>query len=359
MSAKILFSTAEDYFRAAVSELRAIAPNGTIERLAPETGCLEAAGLQIADVADACRHRPCVFVRHLAREVARVPSGESARTTDLICQAVERLVVDGAIGTDVALQVWTDGVSPPGPRPDELWHRVSDHLIRHQIQVSKADRECVISVCLTPRGTAVASNRRHDGLADWPGGRVRLARDDSQVSRSEFKLEELYKVSDIHLPDEGVALDLGASPGGWTRILRQRGFDVWAVDPADLDPRVVTDPGVRHVRTTAGRFLAETDLKVDVVVNDMRMVPELSCAVMLQAAKRLRPGGLAIVTLKLSPREALATVTQSLRQLRRSYEILFARQLFHNRNEVTVVARRRGGLGTTDSQRRIQSERPD
>ena len=73
----------------------------------------------------------------------------------------------------------------------------------------------------------------------------------------------------------------------------------------------------------------------------MRMTAALSCAVMLEAARRLKPGGLAIVTLKISPREPLKTVSMSLRTLERAYELLHARQLRHNRNEVTVVARRR------------------
>jgi 23S rRNA (cytidine2498-2'-O)-methyltransferase len=44
-----------------------------------------------------------------------------------------------------------------------------------------------------------------------------------------------------------------------------------------------------------------------------------------------------IVTLKISPHEPQRAVVESLRLLERVYDILFARQLFHNRNEVTVV----------------------
>jgi 23S rRNA (cytidine2498-2'-O)-methyltransferase len=72
----------------------------------------------------------------------------------------------------------------------------------------------------------------------------------------------------------------------------------------------------------------------------MRMVPELSCQIMRQAAPRLAPGGHAIVTLKITPGSAVRTVGGCLRILGRSYEVIFARQLFHNRNEVTVVVRR-------------------
>jgi 23S rRNA (cytidine2498-2'-O)-methyltransferase len=54
----------------------------------------------------------------------------------------------------------------------------------------------------------------------------------------------------------------------------------------------------------------------------------------------LKPGGLAVQTLKISPHGALATVRTALRMLRQAYEVVFVRQLHHNRNEVTVVLRR-------------------
>ncbi len=178
-------------------------------------------------------------------------------------------------------------------------------------------------------------------MADWPGGRVALARGAAQISRAEFKLEEVIQVFNPALPANGIALDLGASPGGWTRVLRQHGLTVWAVDPGDLDPRLAGDAGVHHVKTTAGPFLAQTGHRFDLVVNDMRMTPPRSCELMNVASRRLRPAGLAIMTLKLSPHRPLPVVHQALSALRQSYDVLHARQLYHNRNEITVVARRR------------------
>jgi 23S rRNA (cytidine2498-2'-O)-methyltransferase len=336
---RIVFSTSDDYFRAAKQELLSVAPRSQVDRLGPGTGCLVGGGLPIADLAEACRHRPIVFVRHLLREVARLPRGGADQPSELICDAVTRVMETDAIGSSVALQVWEDGPAPAAARVEHLWQRVAGGLNRLGLAPARADRDQVLSVCLTPGGVVIGLNRRADALVDWPGGRVRLAKHANQVSRSEFKLEELFKVFELAFRPDGLALDLGASPGGWTRLLRQRGLTVWAVDPADLDPSVAADPGVRHKRTTAGRFLAETDLTFDVVVNDMRMLPTLSCHVMIEAANRLRPGGLAILTLKISPHDPLGAVARSFRLLERSYEVLHARQLYHNRNEVTVVAR--------------------
>jgi 23S rRNA (cytidine2498-2'-O)-methyltransferase len=116
---------------------------------------------------------------------------------------------------------------------------------------------------------------------------------------------------------------------------------VWAVDPGDLDPRIAVDPDVHHARTTAAEFFRSSEMRFDLAVNDMRMDPELSCRVMLDAASRLPAGALAIVTLKTGTHRPVETVQQCLKLLGRAYETVYARQLHHNRREVTVVARRR------------------
>lgn len=85
-------------------------------------------------------------------------------------------------------------------------------------------------------------------LSDWAGGEYHFARTAEQVSRAEFKLLESLEVWKLALPGQGDALDLGAAPGGWTRILAQAGLSVVAVDPADLDGRVLRLPLVQHWR---------------------------------------------------------------------------------------------------------------
>jgi len=61
---------------------------------------------------------------------------------------------------------------------------------------------------------------------------------------------------------------------------------------------------------------------------------------MLDAAGHVRTGGLAIVTLKIGTQRPVETVRRCLAMLGQAYEVVYARQLHHNRHEVTVVARR-------------------
>lgn len=173
-------------------------------------------------------------------------------------------------------------------------------------------------------------------LSDWAGGMRRFAREEGQISRSEFKLLEAIEVFNIELPPRGVALDLGASPGGWTRVLRQHEQYVTAIDPGELDPRVRADRSVRHKRIIAETYLESEPDTFDIVVNDMRIDARDSARLMNAYAPYIYIHGSALVTLKLPEQGREAIVDHALNILGQAYSIEGVRHLFHNRSEVTV-----------------------
>jgi 23S rRNA (cytidine2498-2'-O)-methyltransferase len=179
-----------------------------------------------------------------------------------------------------------------------------------------------------------------DNLSAWAGGMHRFAREAGQISRSEFKLLEALDVFQLRPPAHGVALDLGASPGGWTRVLRQHDQYVTAVDPGELDPRLAHDRGIRHKRMTAEAYLADEPDQFDVIVNDMRMDARDSARRMVAYAPLLYPHGWALMTLKLPEHNPRPVLDHALTILRQAYQIHGARHLFHNRSEITVYLRR-------------------
>jgi 23S rRNA (cytidine2498-2'-O)-methyltransferase len=340
MSGRVMFSFAENSFDATLAELRAaFGQDLTTERLGPDVAVIAGPVPGVAEVFDACTREPMVFVRHLTCELARISPSEAAEI-NVVADTIRSIAPPVR---DLALQVWLSGSSPLGYGASELYAAASARLIDSGYAVFRAGRRDVVSACLSPSGVSIGLNRAATSISDWPGGRVRLSRPAAQVSRAEFKLEELFQAIEIALPGTGRAVDLGASPGGWTRLLRQRGLEVWAIDPSELDPRVSSDRRVHHVRTTAGEFFRHNPRTFDLAVNDMRMEPMLSCKMMIEAARHLRPGGLAIVTLKLGGQHPVKTVRQCLEVIASAYDLVFARQLHHNRQEVTVVGRRRRG----------------
>ncbi|MEX1020259.1 MAG: SAM-dependent methyltransferase [Litorilinea sp.] len=179
-------------------------------------------------------------------------------------------------------------------------------------------------------------------LSDWAGGVRRFAREEGQISRSEFKLLEALDVFGIELLPRSTALDLGASPGGWTRVLRAKELYVTAVDPGEMDPRLKTDRGIRYKPMTAESYLRNDPDTFDLIVNDMRMDARDSARLIAQFAPYLYPHGVVIMTLKLPQQHGKRVLDHALEILHATYTVAGVRQLFHNRSEVTVILHKRG-----------------
>lgn len=90
--------------------------------------------------------------------------------------------------------------------------------------------------------------------APWPMGIPRLKMPRGAPSRSTLKLAEAFLVflgaeAQAEWLREGrTAVDLGAAPGGWTWQLVHRGLHVAAVDNGALDPALLADDRVEHLR---------------------------------------------------------------------------------------------------------------
>lgn len=335
---RIFFSADEDYLSAAADELRPFFPTSVMEPVGPDLASFEDEGVSISVLADTIQKEHLVFTRHLMRGVGQIDLSQAQDLTDLgdiALDAWEQLPLPGA----VSLHVWSSGQADLPYRTDQLWRRLAAALTDMDIEVSRGGTSHILSACVTENGIIFGSNGAANALADWPGGRVRLAKPKGQISRAEFKLEELFRTESVVLPEGGKALDLGASPGGWSRILLERGFEVWAVDPADLDRRLDGREGLHHIQTTAGPFLAENSERFTLIVNDMRMTPGLSASIMNSAAGHLAPDGLGIMSVKLQPTDPLRAIDDTFHMLSKAWELVFARQLHHNRNEITVVVR--------------------
>ncbi|WP_144940051.1 SAM-dependent methyltransferase [Paenibacillus sp. 32O-W] len=179
-------------------------------------------------------------------------------------------------------------------------------------------------------------------ISNWAGGKRRFAREENQISRAEFKLLEAIEYFNIDLPMvTRSALDLGAAPGGWTRVLVKHGYLVYAVDPAALDERMASNSRVIHIKETSQSFFKSTNLVFDIIVNDMKMDCQDTIKIMGEASNHLSDKGIAIVTLKLKKGDTLKKIISYIELLKRWYIVSGVRHLFHNRLEVTVYLRKK------------------
>ncbi|HHY53946.1 MAG TPA: 50S rRNA methyltransferase [Chloroflexi bacterium] len=315
------------------------------------------ARLPFATLAAQWRRTPPIFVRHVAPVQVVAPLGGHtgdpaylARTLPGVLPALEpglsfsvqtRVLADVPykpfdINTALASALTTESGPPLDVRAPVQVVSVACAVLKHW----QAEPQLMIGGTTPGKGKRLAAlagvSLAADNLSNWAGGMRRFAREEGQISRAEFKLLEAIEVFGIEMPAHGVALDLGAAPGGWTRVLRRAGQYVTAVDPGDLDARLNGDPGVRHRRMTAEQYLHSDPDSFDIIVNDMRMDARDSARVMAAYAKLLYPHGWALMTVKLPEQDRQPVLDQTFAILRAQYTIAGARQLFHNRSEITL-----------------------
>ncbi|MDO8989773.1 MAG: 23S rRNA (cytidine(2498)-2'-O)-methyltransferase RlmM [Sideroxyarcus sp.] len=169
-------------------------------------------------------------------------------------------------------------------------------------------------------------------------------------SRSYLKLAEAIEVfldkkeQALWLKPGMTAIDLGAAPGGWTWQLVQRGLKVTAVDNGPLKGAAAGHPLIRHLREDGFRFRPQRPM--DWLVCDMVEQPQRVATLMTEWFV----GGFAqraIFNLKLPMKKRVAALQDALNSMRTAlnnkgirYQ-LEAKQLYHDREEVTVFLSRK------------------
>ncbi|AWK14234.1 23S rRNA (cytidine(2498)-2'-O)-methyltransferase RlmM [Candidatus Fukatsuia symbiotica] len=169
-------------------------------------------------------------------------------------------------------------------------------------------------------------------------------------SRSTLKLEEAFHLF-IPFDEWGeriangmYAVDLGACPGGWTHQLVQRGMMVQAVDNGTMAASLMDGGQVTHHRADGFRY-EPTRNNIYWLVCDMVEQPVRVTALI---SKWLIKGWCreAIFNLKLPMKKRYQEVLQNLATLKQKLTVeginaqIQAKQLYHDREEVTVHVRR-------------------
>ncbi len=133
-------------------------------------------------------------------------------------------------------------------------------------------------------------------IVPFPNGQIPVAVDKAAPSRAFAKLVEAELRFGRRIASGETCVDLGASPGGWTWVARQRGARVIAVDRSPLREDLMADPAVTFFRGDA--FSYQPDRPVDWLVCDVIAAPERSIELVLEWARR-RWARHFVVTIKL------------------------------------------------------------
>ncbi|MGF1509671.1 MAG: SAM-dependent methyltransferase [Myxococcota bacterium] len=184
-------------------------------------------------------------------------------------------------------------------------------------------------------------------VSPWPGGKQRLRRQPTSVSRAGLKLEEAIAWAGVGPQKGDLVADLGAAPGGWTQVLLQTGATVIAVDPKSM--KVSAAPKrFAHLRQSAFTYAPPETL--DWVVCDMAYRP-LEVAKLLAKWARRSWARQVISNIKLPMKMKVSTLKQVRDTLSEAgWEGIKIRQLFHDRDEVTLYAHLSAGLAARPAQ---------
>ena len=182
--------------------------------------------------------------------------------------------------------------------------------------------------------------------APAPGGIPRLKFPPAAPSRSTLKLDEAFLCLLSHAErarwvERGMtAVDLGASPGGWSYQLVRRGISVIAIDNGAMSDTLMRSGMVQHFREDGFRYKPKRP--VDWLVCDMVEQPQKVAALAVQwlLEKRCK---FAIVNLKLPMKKRFAELQKcraiAAAQLESSL-VWRCKQLYHDREEVTLLLTR-------------------
>lgn len=202
------------------------------------------------------------------------------------------------------------------------------------------------------KSTALIGSSDPHNSAPWSNGILRQSMPAEAPSRSTLKLAEAIEVfmdrgEQSRLLRQGMtAVDLGAAPGGWTWQLVRRGIRVTAVDNGPMKGVLANHPLVQHLRQDGFKYAPRK--AVDWLVCDMVDKPAKVAALIGEwfAAGLARH---AIFNLKLPMKQRVAALDDALNGIRARLDEeginyrMMAKQLYHDREEVTVFLTRTKG----------------
>ncbi len=292
--------------------------------------------------------RQALFVRSIVR------AETSTKLDRAVAESIRELAAkDKALQSPWSLQVWTTDTlegNKLARTADVLDRSVLSQCAaidagwsdRHLVN-AKAAREAggwVAQVCVRSPVEAVIGFQRAVELHSMhPGGRARMRVEGESPSRAAKKLEEAFDWFGVAPTRGDRCVDLGAAPGGWTKVLLDRGAIVTAVDPGQMAAGIRANRSLVHVLGSA--FDYAPDSPVDWLFCDMVWRPLEVVALLAKWARR-GWASMMIANVKL-PMKSKAEFVHRLRDVLRDggWEHVRVRQLYHDREEVTFAANRK------------------
>lgn len=258
--------------------------------------------------------------------------GETLQTDGPINLRVFSVSTQYCIVTTGRAEILRDRLHKMLCKRGHILKRSTDFENCHQLQIIiLPNREIVISFLLCNKAQTLYAQL----LSPFVGGYTTIADNKDAPSRAFKKLIEAQSILGREIqPDEHV-VDLGACPGGWSYVAREKGANVTAIDRTAIREDLLHDPKVDFIQTDAFKF--KTKEAVDWVVSDIICAPERILELMeIWVASEWCHHF--VFTIKFQGNEGYGVLQEFKKLIHKlnQYRIIL-RQLNVNKNEVTIM----------------------
>lgn len=259
------------------------------------------------------------------------------------------------------IHVWPRDTSPPGrrgyepsitPEARELHEALRRHCPKPDIlapedtapnEAADAGQLVLDCIIIDPGVCWVGYHRVRGYSSRWPGGMISLELPDDAVSRAWLKMEEGLRWSRLPIRPGNRCAEIGSAPGGSSQALLARGLLVTGIDSAEMDPTLLANPDFTHIRRRVMQVRRRDFRKIRWLMADMNATPKYTLDavedIVTQPTVQIR--GL-LLTLKFTDWKLADHIPEYLDRIRSwGYEVVRARQLMHNRQEICVAAMNR------------------
>ena len=176
----------------------------------------------------------------------------------------------------------------------------------------------------------------------WPGGVYPQPMQGEVISRAYYKMAEAIAWSGLPIRAGDTIVELGSSPGGACQRLLDLGLQVTGVDPAEMDPQLLSHPRFEHWRSKSAGLKRKWFNKFRWLAADANVAPNYTLDMVQDIVTY--PGnnieGM-LLTFKLTSYDLIDDLPKLFDRIRGwGYSNIDARQLASNRQECIVSARR-------------------
>jgi 23S rRNA (cytidine2498-2'-O)-methyltransferase len=327
-----------DYINQALDEAREVDKALKILQNYGNGILLAATSMQKEDFNTALLNKKPVFIRHVSA-FDTIGEVDDNMTTQDVANMIMSYINNVEKNSRIAVQI-RKARGEYYFNPIDLKGEIDKILVEMGAEAEIKEPDYIISILLDGTSCYIGMSPSKLNLSSWSGGMIHYKKDDADISRAKFKLMEAISTFELDLSNIHNALDLGAAPGGWTSVLLEKKIAVTAVDTGDMDERLNKFKNYTFIKANASE-LELPEKNFDLLTSDISWNAKNTAALVNRASLFLKDGGYAIVTIKLMGDKVRRTIKEVKEIYQDVFDVMEAKQLFHNRDEITLLLRKR------------------